>query len=66
KWALRTGFYLDYGFWDIRNGNKNQQLIEYNNDNPSILIHNSLLYTNQANKVNTLAAGIKLCIIIKY
>ena len=64
--ALSSGIFLDYGLMDIIKDNKNQQLVKYHSDSSSNLAYNSIFHTQYMDKVNTLVAGIKLCIGFKF
>jgi opacity protein-like surface antigen len=64
KWKLSkilsfyTGAYLDYGLNDVKEGNS-KHLIQYNVEDPSNFISNSLLQTNVIDKVAPMAIGVK-------
>jgi hypothetical protein len=63
--SLRAGLYADYGLTDTRKGDGNRQLAHYQSNAPAGLTYNSLFDTRYADKVKTLAAGIKLCLTMR-
>ncbi len=74
RWALYTGLYFDYGFNDIYDGDRDKQLVSYNNDvresgyvemsQNSILgssySNDGVTQTTYADKLNLMAAGLKV------
>ena len=66
NWALRAGVFLDYGLKDIRQGNKNQSLVNYQNVPSSNLLYNSMFQTQYVEKVNSLLAGVKMGVVVKF
>jgi len=66
NWALRAGVFLDYGFMDIRKGNKNQPLVKYQNVSSSNLVYNSMFQTQHIEKATNVFAGIKIDVVVKF
>jgi hypothetical protein len=56
---LYTGLYFDYGLNSIQKTN-DRHLLEYNQSNETVFIHNSVLNTGLTDKTNLLSVGLKL------
>ena len=57
---LYTGGYVDYGLNNIIKGNKDNEIIPYDQDNPTNLKYNGLVNSNLIDKVVPFAFGLKV------